>query len=345
MATADITVRGAGIFGLSIAWVLTRRGARVQVVDPNGIAAGASGGIVGALAPHVPENWNPKKQFQLESLLIAQAFWAEVEDAGGQSPGYARTGRCQPIADDAALALAQHRSETAKELWGDAATWTVRPIENPSWAARSPTDLEIFDTLSARIHPRRACHALAAALAAKGVSVTPDADETGVVIHATGVAGLDQLNASHIRMVGAGIKGQAALLDFAAMDAPQLFADTLHVIPHADGTTAIGSTTERDYDTPTDTDAQLDDILARARAAVPALQNAKVIAKWAGLRPRSRSRAPMLGAWPDHPGHFIANGGFKIGFGMAPKVATTMADLILDGTNTIPDGFDVTASL
>ena len=23
------------------------------------------------------------------------------------------------------------------------------------------------------------------------------------------------------------------------------------------------------------------------------------------------------GAWPDRPGHFIANGGFKIGFGMA----------------------------
>ena len=53
----------------------------------------------------------------------------------------------------------------------------------------------------------------------------------------------------------------------------------------------------------------------------------------------------MLGAWPDRLGHFIANGGFKIGFGMAPKVAATMADLILDGRNTIPDGFDVTASL
>ena len=35
--------------------------------------------------------------------------------------------------------------------------------------------------------------------------------------------------------------------------------------------------------------------------------------RWAGLRPRARSRAPMLGAWPGRPGHFIANGGFKIG--------------------------------
>ena len=345
MATADITVRGAGIFGLSIAWVLTQRGTRVQVIDPYGLGAGASGGIVGALAPHVPENWNPKKQFQLESLAMAETFWAEVESTGGQSPGYARTGRCQPIADDAALALAQQRSETAKVLWGDAATWTVRPIANPKWAANSPTGMEIFDTLSARAHPRHACLALAAALKTQGVDIQTDGPDTDVVIHATGVTGLEQLNAQNPRMVGTGIKGQAALLDVSAPDAPQLFADTLHIIPHADGTTAIGSTTEREYDDPTSTDAQLDDIISRARAAVPALQDAKVIGTWAGLRPRSRSRAPMLGAWPDRPGHYIANGGFKIGFGMAPKVAHTMADLILDNRDTIPQGFEVAASL
>jgi glycine/D-amino acid oxidase-like deaminating enzyme len=53
----------------------------------------------------------------------------------------------------------------------------------------------------------------------------------------------------------------------------------------------------------------------------------------------------MLGEWPDRPGHFIANGGFKIGFGMAPKIAEAMADLVLDGRDTLPEGFRVTASL
>ena len=76
MASIDLTVRGAGIFGLSIAWTAVQRGAKVQVVDPYGPAAGSSGGLVGALAPHVPENWNAKKAFQLDSLLMAAAFWA-----------------------------------------------------------------------------------------------------------------------------------------------------------------------------------------------------------------------------------------------------------------------------
>jgi glycine/D-amino acid oxidase-like deaminating enzyme len=36
---------------------------------------------------------------------------------------------------------------------------------------------------------------------------------------------------------------------------------------------------------------------------------------------------------------FIANGGFKIGFGMALGVAEVMADLVVDGIDRIPDDF------
>ncbi|MFP4328302.1 MAG: FAD-dependent oxidoreductase, partial [Paracoccaceae bacterium] len=68
MTMEEVTVRGAGIFGLAVAWACLRRGARVTVVDPHGPGAGVSGGLVGALAPHVPENWNDKKAFQLDSL-------------------------------------------------------------------------------------------------------------------------------------------------------------------------------------------------------------------------------------------------------------------------------------
>ena len=78
---------------------------------------------------------------------------------------------------------------------------------------------------------------------------------------------------------------------------------------------------------------------------MPVLHGAEVIERWAGLRPRSKSRAPMLGAHPLHDGQFIANGGFKIGFGMAPKIAEVMADLVLEGRDAIPEGFRPTASL
>ncbi|WP_208597497.1 NAD(P)/FAD-dependent oxidoreductase [Sulfitobacter delicatus] len=345
MAMVDVTVRGAGIFGLSVAWACVQRGAKVQAVDPAGPAAGASGGIVGALAPHVPENWNTKKAFQLDSLLQAEAFWAEVAEAGGAAPGYIRSGRLQPVADEAALALARQRERTAAELWQDRARWEVIRTDGDPWAPNSPTGWLIRDTLSALIHPRKACAALVAALSAKGVEVVADAPDHGKVLWATGVAGLEALNAGHPRLVGAGIKGQAALLRLDQSGTAQLFADGVHVIPHLDGTVAVGGTTEREFDSPDSTDDQLDTVIAKARAAVPALADAPVIERWAGLRPRSRSRAPMLGALPDKPGHYIANGGFKIGFGMAPKVAEVMADLLLEGHDRIPEGFRVTDNL
>ena len=340
MATSDITIRGAGIFGLSIAWACVKRGARVTVVDPNGVGAGSSGGVVGALAPHVPENWNPKKAFQLDSLLMAQSFWREVEEVGGLSAGYGRTGRLQPIADDKALALAHRRAGTALELWENKAVWEVVPAaEIEGWGPESPTGFVIRDTLSARLHPARSCAALAQAIHAKGGLIVTEAPDQGAVCWATGVHDLARISTALDRPVGNGVKGQAAVLGFdAGPDAPQLFVDTVHVIPHADGTTAIGSTSEREA-VGLDTDSQLEDLIERVRSALPILRDAPVLQRWAGHRPRSKSRAPVLGAHPLDQTQFIANGGFKIGFGMAPKVAEVMADLMLDGRDAVPDAF------
>lgn len=276
---------------------------------------------------------------------MAPDFWQGVEEASGVSSGYAKTGRVQPIADAQALELAKARAETARTLWQGHAIWEVVEAGDENWAPESPTGWLIRDTLSAHLHPRCACQAIAAALAAKGVLVTSEASQAAPTVWATGVSGLDKLTAGHHRLVGTGIKGQAAVLAHNAGSVPQLFTGGMHIIPHLDGTTAVGATTERTFQSPTDTDAQLDDLIARAREAVPALADAPVIERWAGLRPRSRSRAPMLGAWPGRAGHYIANGGFKIGFGMAPKVAQVMADLVLEGRDAIPEGFTVRDNL
>lgn len=345
MATADVTVFGAGIFGLSVAYACLRRGAAVQVIDPGGPGAGASGGVVGALAPHVPENWNDKKAFQLDSLLMAGGLWADVADLTGRDPGYARGGRLQPVADDAGLALARARAVTAAELWGDAALWEVVPARGAPWEPASPSGWLIRDTLSARVHPRRATLALAAAVEALGAAVLREGVTRGAVVWATGAAGLAELSAQAGRMVGTGVKGQAALLEFDAGEAPQLYADGLHVVPHADGTVAIGSTSEREFDDGAAVDGQVEMQVERVRAAVPALREARVIGRWAGVRPRARSRAPMLGPHPFLQGAYVANGGFKIGFGMAPKVGAVMADLVLEGRDAIPEGFRVEANL
>lgn len=339
---ASVTVIGGGIFGLACGWEMARRGAAVTVIERGAIGAGSSGGHVGALAPHAPENWNSKKQFQLDSLIAAGDFFAAAQMAGGVPALFARTGRVQPLADldtGAADRLAERMAASAAR-WPDGMAMRVTDRAPPG--ALMPVSASgrwLIDGLSARIAPRAALAALAAAIVATGGrtetgrEMPETADLPGPVLWATGAPGLAALG--H----GPGVKGQSALLAYPLPDnAAQVFADGLHIVPHADGTIAIGSTSERDF-----TDAAPDDqaqaLVARAREICPDLRDAPLIETWAGIRPRAKSRAPLIGAFPGRPGHFIANGGFKIGFGMAPGVARVMADLILDGQDGIPPEF------
>ena len=342
----DITIRGAGIFGLSIAWECLKRGASVRVIDPNGVGAGASGGLLGALAPHVPENWNEKKARQFDSLMAAESFWADVAIWAGIETSYGRLGRIQPLQNERAVELARSREQSARELWQGKASWRVcGAAELGAFVPHSETGLFVHDTLSARMFPRQACKALAAAIVARGGLLASEAAGEGKTIWATGVHDLERMSAQLNKPVGNAVKGQGALLAFDAQSAPQVFADAVHIVPHWDGTVAIGSTSEREFDEPFNTDEKLEAVLEKAFEALPQLRKARVLERWAGLRPRAKSRAPMLGAHPIEEGAFIANGGFKIGFGMAGDVARMMAELALNGQDCIPDEFRTEASL
>ena len=345
MARVDVTVRGAGVFGLSLAWACARRGAKVRLIAAEGLGTGASAGLVGALAPHVPEAWNPLKQFQLESLLMAEGWWAAVQAAGGTDPGYLRSGRLQPLADAAAVDLARGRIAGALAHWGRSADWRVEPATGAGWEPAAPSGWLVRDTLSARLSPRAAGRAMVAALRTIGAEVVEgEAAEEGLVVHATGWQGLEALSAAFGRKLGGGVKGQAVSFRHGAAALPQIYAGGLHVVPHADGTVAIGSTSETVWETEAP-DGQVESLIVRARAVLPCLAGAEVVERWAGIRPRAVSRQLLLGQWPGRPGHFIANGGFKIGFGMAPKAAETLADLLLDGRDGIPEGFRVDSLL
>ncbi|MBK5927469.1 NAD(P)/FAD-dependent oxidoreductase [Rhodobaculum claviforme] len=333
----DVTVMGGGVFGLAVAYACARRGARVTVHEARRIGAGASGGVVGALAPHVPEAWTPIKALQLEALAMAPDWWAGVAQAGGADPGYARVGRLQPLADAEAVARAEARGPGAAELWAGLGRWAVIDgAAAPGLRIASPSGRVVHDTLSARLHPRQACAALAAAVRALGGRIdegTPHPPQTGPVVWATGWEGLSQAG------IGGPVKGQAMILEHDAVGSPIVCDAGLFIVPHADGTVAVGSTSERDFTDATATDAQLEAVHARAVALCPDLAGARVRARWAGLRPRAASRQPVLGRWPGAPDRFVANGGFKIGFALAPLAGERMADLVLDGHADIPEAF------
>lgn len=337
---ADIEIFGAGIFGLSIAYCCARRGCKLRVIEKHDIGAGASGGFLGALAPHTPHQWNPKKQFQFESLVMASDWWTEVTDISGMNPVYQRHGRLQPIPNQNALALARQRQVDAKNNWKRKAEWQIIDAKG-DWMPHSATGYAIFDTLSASIKPVEALHGLAAAIRSLGGIIDvgkAHGEGADIQIHATGHAGLQELSKTLGHEIWQGERGEAALLHCPVTGREQIFVDGIHLVPHSDKTLAIGSTSERlSRDGPAiGNSLKLHDLIAQAKHGLPQIRHAKLLKQWAGLRPRTPSRLPILGPYPGKPGHFIANGGFKIGFGLAPLVGEVVADLVLSGHNRIP---------
>lgn len=355
---SDVVVIGAGIFGLSVAWSCIKRGMSVTIVEKDTVGAGASGGVMGALSPNVPENWSPKKQFQLDALLTAQSHWAEVDAISGLPSGYGRLGRIIPITNARGLEHAEIRVEDAKSLWDGEAWWHIEdPSRFSGWIAPEAAPFGVIhENLSARINPRPACLSLATALRAKGCQILEgweitDIDDHAVhgkdgkiraraIVMAAGVACFPYLESLWGRNTGIGVKGQSAVLGGVnAGDVPMIFGDHTYIIPHANGDIAVGSTSENTYDDPYSIDEQLDLVIERAQIISPALRASKVKHTWANLRPRARKPDPMLGPIDGPAGLYMATGGFKIGFGIAHKSGETIAAMIAGETVFLPKQF------
>lgn len=347
-ASIDLLIIGGGIMGLWAAVKAERLGIRTLLLDAVRPAAGASGGLLGALMAHMPDQWNDKKQFQLEALITLETEVMALEAETGLSCGYRRSGRLIPLPKPHLRPLAERRVLAAEENWHLGArrfSWTVGDApRDPSWLSPETCASGVVeDGLAARISPRALTAALVAAIDASryvrrvdGLGVRhlgPSRAELsdgrdiafGHAVVAAGTQSFDLLAALGpplARPLGSAVKGQAALLEGDIDPAlPIIFLNGLYIVPHEDGRIAIGSTSEDVFDDPQVTDHQLDALLRRAREVSPKLQNARVVERWAGVRPKAIDREPMIGPHPEVPQVIALTGGFKVSFGMAHRLA------------------------
>jgi glycine oxidase len=368
----DLVVVGGGVMGLWTALFAARDGRSVRLVEKRAIGAGASGGVLGALMPHLPNRWNAKKAFQFEALVSLEADIAALEAGTGLSAGYRRTGRLIPLEKPHNREIALGHAQDALSVWrtpGRTFAFDVldaAPIADWPDGAAMAHGL-VHDHLAARLAPRSLLAALRAALDAmpnvtisEGVGIAaldPAAGKArlddgssltfGDCVLAAGVetfALLEPLTPPLVRPAGTGVKGQAAVLH-ASIDPslPVIFADGLYIVPHENGLVAVGSTSENSFDDPAGTDGQLDVLIEKARLMAPVLADAPVIERWAGLRPKAIGREPMVGRHPDHANISLMTGGFKVSFGLAHALARTVLSEIKGGTLDVPPSFTVAA--
>lgn len=368
----DLLVIGGGIMGLWAALKAGRAGLDVALVDEGRVGRGASNGHLGALMPFMPDRWDAKKQFQFDALLALEAEAAALEAATGVSTGYRRAGRLILLPKPHLRTIALRHEADAKANWraGDGRAFEWRVTAEPpasGWPSAAGIDGGfVFDTFAARANPRAFTAALVAAIrqlptvtVVEGVSVvdldgaaacatlsTGDRVRFGHAIVAAGYksfAMLERLLPARGKPLGMPVKGQSALLK-ADIDTalPLIFLDGLYVVPHEGGTVAIGSTSENTFEAPFTTDQQLEDLIARARALVPALADAPVLERWAGLRPKAMERDPIVGALPGAERIVALTGGFKVSFGLGHRLADAALRAVAgDEALAIPASFQV----
>jgi glycine oxidase len=131
------------------------------------------------------------------------------------------------------------------------------------------------------------------------------------------------------------VKGQMLAVACARHDVLRhvIRAPEVYLVPRSDGRILIGSTLEEaGFDKRTDADT-IHRLHQAAIRLLPALEQARTLEAWAGLRPGTPDDLPILGATTT-PGYFVATGHFRDGILLTPVTAHAMAQVI---TGAQPD--------
>lgn len=116
-----------------------------------------------------------------------------------------------------------------------------------------------------------------------------------------------------------------------------------YLVPRENGTLLVGSTMEEvGYDESVTEEGRA--VLIEAAVALfPALEGARLVERWAGLRPMTPDAWPLMGPEPELEGLFYAVGYGRNGILFAPLAARAVADLVMDGYSEVEwEPFSVT---
>ena len=233
----DVLVIGGGVLGLWSAKILAESGLVVALADKAHCGSGGSGGLMGALLPHMPSGWNDKKQFQFESLAVMPKLIKKLEAQTGIHTGYRRCGRVSPIRKPGFIRQTQSHVKKHVKAWRETKMnagqdFTYEAIAHDGyqdWVEASYAPLGLaYETLTGRINPRLYMRALEEAVGqsadlikgfdfggydeAQGVAFSKDGKHqirAKKLVITAGYETFELLKPFIGEVIGRGVKGQA----------------------------------------------------------------------------------------------------------------------------------------
>ena len=348
----DVVILGGGIIGCALAEELARYGQRVIVVERGRLGQEASTAAAGILSAQMdlPE---PDLFFELcQSARRMYPRWIEhVERRSRMSVGYhvdgilylAMNGREERSMDRQARWQVKHGLRVDR--------WSPKEVRRHEPAVDGrikrgfhfPTEAQVDNVVLMRALAAACRHAgvelreevcvrrlLIREHAVRGVETDQGTLDAPVVVNCLG-SWADMEGAFPVRLPVEPARGQMlAFLGPKRLVRHAVMSDRAYVVQRRDGRLLVGSTIEHAGFEKALTLDGIHGILCGLRHVSSAFDQCTFVEAWAGFRPHTKDKLPLLGKTPVE-GLYVATGHFRHGILLAPITAKLMAELILRG--------------
>ena len=342
MRNYDAIVIGAGIVGLSLAIELNKRGLKVLVVDKGEPGREASWAAGGMLCDFPGETVPALQALASASVGMYPEFVHELQDESGLKIDLRSQGtllfveKAENEASHPFILPASASAESLRELEpallvSDETSSHLTPLYLKERCV-DPRDLTAAAIAAARhrgIDFSSGDHVLAVEVGdgkTSGVRTNKTRFAAGIVVNCAGAwAGQIEPHSFPTRPV----KGQMLCVVMPEKEMVRHVVRTpdVYLIPRSDGRMLIGATAEEAGFDKRTVPETIQKLRRAALELVPGLAKARMLEAWAGLRPGTPDRLPIMGPTPT-PGYFVATGHFRDGILLAPITAKVMTRVI-----------------
>jgi glycine/D-amino acid oxidase-like deaminating enzyme len=364
MQTADVVIIGGGIVGSSIAWHLTAAGCKnVLVVErESSQGKGSTGKSMGGVRAQFSTPVN------IQMSLYSIPFYARFDETLGCPAGYRPQGYLFVATKESHLSYLRANFDKQKALGLESARMlSAGEISGMLPQLRSDDILGgSFCATDGFVDPYSAMNGFMASAVDQGATIWKKTEVTAISRDQHGVCGVitSRGEVSTRTVVNAAGPWAAQVAKIAGIDLPvhplrrmlvpsEPFDDFphsspmvidmsngFHFRPEGRGFLLAWNDPKETSDSPDFEPSFIEKILVLAANRVPAFENLPINPKraWAGLYEMSPDHHCILGAVPQLPGFYLANGFSGHGVMHAPATGKILSDLILHGqTGVVKD--------
>lgn len=354
--TADVVVIGGGVIGSAIAWNLAAQQQHTILVEKNQPGKEASSAAAGILAVASGRSKRgPMYQLKSASQKLYPALVQELEERTGIDIEYQYVGVLDLIRNNVDEKKYRQLYDLRREQ-GYAAAWLsaeeVRRLE-----PELTTDIRgaVHFSDDHHLNNERLAEAWAKAAAQRGATVQTNATvnearmtngrvtavrigeewvNTNIVVIAAGSWSQEVGAVFGLAVPTQPAKGQMLTVRFSHVRHVISWSDH-YLVPRKNGEVVIGSTVEFVGHNKEVTLETVRSLIDRSVELVPTIRTAPLNRFWAGLRPYSPTRRPILDRAPGLENVILATGHHRNGIVLAPITGQLICELITTGKTSM----------